>query len=252
MTAIEAVSNCGYAQRMRKTPSGPATKQTLRQRRDTVSKRIYPNRIHELTRAKNMTYAELADALGVHETTIARLAIGEQALTHDWMKRLGEALGVRPEELIVNAGVSSLRRIRIKGSLQAGDWAESHEWPEDDQYDVMVPDDPALRTLPLYGGMIVGESMNLRYPNGSAVVLSRIGQRPGEIAVGKRYHVRMTRADGQTEETIKTLVADEQNHFWLKPESSHPEHQEWIPLDGKPDVTVELLGRVRFVVHRED
>lgn len=257
MTAIGAVSNSGYAHDMRK-PIGPRTARhapaARPHRRALAAKpqRTYPNRIAEILHERGQTYAELGDAVDAHEITIAKLATGKQQLTFDWMKRLAAALGVAPQDIIAKPADSNLRRVRVRGALKAGDWAESHEWPDDDQYDVMVPDESSLRGLHLYGGEIAGESMNQRYPNRSVVVLSRIGQRPGEIAVGKRYHVRLTRPDGQTEETVKTLVKDDEGRFWLKPESSHPEHQEWIPLDGKPGVVVELVGRVRFVVQREE
>jgi len=248
---MRTVSNSGYAPYMRKPPPKPASGGTQR-RQPPTRRRAYPNQIHALTRAKKVTYAALGDLVGAHEVTIANLASGKQKLTQDWMNRLAEALGVGPGELISEAAGSGLRRVRVRGALKAGEWSEGHEWPEDDQYDVMIPDEPAFMHMDLYAGEIEGHSMNLRYPPGSAVVLALVGQRPGEIEVGKRYHVRRTRSDGLVEDTIKTLVKDDNGRFWLKPESSQPEHQEWISLDSQPGSTVELVGRVKFVVHRED
>ena len=116
----------------------------------------------------------------------------------------------------------------------------------------MIPDDPALQGVALYAGELRGESMNRRYPSGAIIILSKVSQRPGDITADRRYHVRMTHIDGLIEETIKTLAKDSAGEYWLKPESDHPECQEWIPLDGKPGTTVELIGRVRGVYHRED
>lgn len=224
-----------------------------------------PNRIYELTKARKWTYAEVAarvrelaetlgddDRMKVHEITINRLATGSIALTQDWMTTLGLVYSVDASEIITAPATEGLRRIKVTGALQAGAWAESHEFAIDEQHEIMIPDDPALRSVALYAGELRGESMNKRYPNGAIIIMSKVSQRPGEIAEGKRYHVRMTHADGLTEETIKTLAKDNSGEYWLKPESDHPEFQEWIPLDGKPGTTVELIGRVRGVYHRED
>lgn len=257
MSAIGTVSNSGYAQQMRrprpilprhsavKSPSAKLPKRRLR-------KEEYPNRIAELAQLRGLTYADIADAVDAHEITIAKLATGRQELTLTWMKRLAPVLGATPAEIIAKRSGDNLRAVIVKGELRAGAWAEKHQWQEDDQYEVMIPDDPAFRGLTLYGGAIEGESMNRRYPSGAVVILSRLTHRPGEIEEGRRYHVQRVRADGQTEETIKMLARSTDGRYWLVPESTDPEHQEWIPLEGKAGETIHLVGRVRYVVHRED
>jgi transcriptional regulator with XRE-family HTH domain len=252
MVAMGLVSKSGYLPDMSKRRSPAVVARKAAKPRARGQGRVYPNRIAELARAKGFTYATLGDAVRAHEVTIANLATGEQQLTHDWMKRLAEALSVQPEEIISRPAAEGMRRVRVRAWLEAGGWGESHEWPDADQFDVVIQDDPSLRNASLYAAEIRGQSMNLRYPQGSVVVFSRVVGRPNEIAAGKRYHVRRTRPDGLTEETLKTLVRNEDGRYWLKPESSAPEHQAWIALDGDKEATVELLGRVRFVVHRED
>ncbi|MGH6684999.1 MAG: hypothetical protein ACRECA_13960, partial [Pseudolabrys sp.] len=79
------------------------------------------------------------------------------------------------------------------------------------------------------------------------VVMSPVG----EVIPGRRYHVRRTRTDGLTEETIKTLVTGDDGQYWLKPESNKPEFQQWIALDGAPGESVHLVGCVRYVLRRE-
>jgi transcriptional regulator with XRE-family HTH domain len=219
--------------------------------RHGTTPKIYPNRIAELTKARGMTYATVGEALKAHEVTIAKLANDGQELTFSWMKRLAQVFDVTPAEIIARPAAEGMRRVRVLGAIQAGAWGEHHEWPEEDRYDVMLPDDPALRGLQLYAGEIAGPSMNLRYQEGTVVIFSRVVA-DAEIKEGRRYHVRQTRADGQTEETIKTLVKGEDGRFWLRPESTHPDFQEWIPLDGRPGGTIEVLGRVRYAVQREE
>jgi len=265
MTAIATNRNAAYPL---VTHRATARKPMPNKARKTVPKlmeRERPNRIHELTKQRKWTYAEVAarvrelaetlgddDRMRVHEITINKLASGKIALTQDWMITLGQVYSVSAAEIIERPATTGLRRISVKGAMRAGAWAESHEWPIDDQYEIMIPDDPALRDVALYAGKVEGHSMNRRYPDGAIIILSRVTQKPGEIVEGRRYHVRQTHADGMTEETIKTLAKDDEGKYWLKPESDHPEHQEWIPLDGKPGTTVTLIGRVRGVYHRED
>ena len=199
-----------------------------------------------------MTYADVGDRAGAHEITISNLANGKQKLTQEWMTRLAKVFSVRVSELLEAPAAKSMRRIQVRGALNAGAWQEGYEWSDDDQYDVLVPDEPALRGVELYAAQISGPSMNLRYPEGSIVILSPIAHSATEISPGRRYHVRRVRADGLVEETIKTLERGSDGHFWLKPESTNPEFQEWIPLEGLPGETIELVGRVRFTVRRED
>lgn len=245
MSAIGAVSVRGYSGGMPR-----------RQRKiaPTTTPRRYPNRIAELTKRSGLNYATVGDAAGSHEITIAKLATGKMKLTQGWMERLARVFKVSPAEIIARPLGEGLRRVRVRFAVQAGVLTRSNEWGDEQQYDVLMPDDANLRNAFLYAGEVRGDSMNLRYRPGSVVVFSSMdGAAATEIAEGRRYHVRRTFPDGTVEDTIKTLVRDE-NRWWLKPESTHPQHQEWIAYDDGTDksVKVELIGRVRYVVQRED
>lgn len=228
------------------------------------SKRPRPNRIFELTRARKWKYAdvaervrELAAARGdtarakVHTLTINRLATGEITLTQDWMNLLGEVFTVDPAEIITAPAAQNLRRVAVAIALQAGAWRRESELPIAERYDVMIRADAALADAVLYAGEIRGADTNLRYSAGSIAILSKLAQSPGEIIEGRRYHVRVIRADNMIEDTIKLLCSRE-GQYWLRPESDHPEFQEWLPIAGKPGHRVEIVGRVRGVFFRED
>ena len=212
--------------------------------------KLRTNRIRELAKRADLTYGEIARRLETSETQIARLANGDRKLNQGWMNRLAAVFEVQPSEIIDRPIHAGLRVVRVTGRVEAGRWAESHGIPEDDQYNVMVPDDPSIRSLNLYAVQIHGESMNQLYPDGSVAVLSSLLQRPGEIIAGKRYHVRVTRTDGSVEETIKTLMRDGKGQYWLKPESDSPEFTATL-LDPHEGEEVTLLGRVRWGVRRE-
>lgn len=229
------------------------------------SKKPKSNRIFELMKARHWTYAEVAERIRalakarkieaygkVHEVTINRLALGKAKLTQDWMKMLGEIFQVPAHELIATPAAQNLIVVHVTHVLDAGIWRGESELPEPMQFDVMIPNDPLFQNLTLYAGEIKGPSFNLRYPEKTIVVLSRIEQKPGEIVEGKRYHVRATRDDGLFEDSIKSLSRDGEGRYWLKPESDHPAHQGWLPLGGTDGLKVEIVGRVRGVFYRED
>lgn len=224
-----------------------------------------PNRIWELTKERKWTYAIVAervrtiakargdlDRAKVHEVTINRLASGKAKLTQDWMTLLGEAYAVSPAEIISAPVSQNLRRVLVICALEASNWRETNERPIKDQFEIMIPNDSALQGVSLYAGEITGDDNNLRYSRGSIVVCSKLEQKPGEITDGKRYHVRLSRVDGMIEDSIKCLTLGPEGDYWLKPESNHPDHQAWIPLAGRDDLKVEIIGRVRGVFFRED
>src|SRR5262245_15988237 len=213
-----------------------------------------PNRIRELCRARGITYADLGKLLDppAHEVTIAKLATGKQRLTQQWMQRLAIALNVTPAEIIQAAG-TGLRRVTVLGVIEAGEWHPRNRQPFE-SYDINIPDNPQFRNVAFYAAELRGDSMNKRYRDGSIIIFSRIsGTSPSEIREGWRYHVRKTKADGSTEETIQTLTKDAGGEWWLMPESTNPKFQQWTKLEGHlSGITIELIGRVRYALVNED
>ncbi len=90
----------------------------------TGPKRYPPNRVAELAQARRISYEKIAEQLGVHRQTVAKLANRTQRLTHAYMIAIGKALGVPPEQLIAKAPTEaiSLRPVPISGEIQAGAW----------------------------------------------------------------------------------------------------------------------------------
>jgi transcriptional regulator with XRE-family HTH domain len=208
------------------------------------------NRIKQLMKERRLSRDDVADAIGVHPITVSKLVSGKMKLTTEYLDKFGALFGVPPEQII--APPSSTRIVKVRGSLQAGLWAESVEWDPDDWYDVAIPDDAALRTIPLYAGETRGPSMNRRYPERTVLVFAHIEDTQELLEPGKRYIVERERADGLREATVKTLWRDEEGRMWLVPESTDPRFQEPIPIEGGEDDTVRILGRIRYSVQRED
>jgi hypothetical protein len=224
-------------------------------RKPKATKSERPNRIRELCRARKLIYSDLGKLLEppAHEVTIAKLATGKQRLTQEWMNRLAVALNVTPAEIIQAPGIG-LRQVTVVGSVEAGKW-HAKSLKEFASYDITIPDNAQFRNVAFYGAELHGDSMNKRYRNGSIIIFSPItGTSPSEIREGWRYHVRKTRAgDGSIEETIQTLTKDGNGDWWLMPESTNPEFQQWTKLEGHHSgITIELVGRVRYALVPED
>lgn len=206
--------------------------------------------------------AEAAAALGVAYPTYAAhenasRGIRPEAATKyarryrvslDWLL---EGKGAGPAQRQVKSGELEPRMVYVKGYVQAGEWAETWEWGDDEVYSVPVPDDPALRPFELHAAETRGPSMNKRYPEKTVLVFTDLIETGAHLELGRRYIVERERADGMREATVKTLWRDEAGKVWLLPESTDPRYQEPIPIDGGEDDTVRVVGRVVYAVSRE-
>lgn len=207
------------------------------------------NRIRELREAKGLSQEALGEIIGAHWQTVHRAESGKTALSEPKLAKYAEALEVGIDDLMAP---SSGRMVVVKGYVEAGAWAETWEWDEDNQYQVPVPDEPLFRGFTLHAAETRGPSMNKRYPEGTVIVFTDIIETQADIIVGKRYIVERERADGMREATVKQLWQDETGKYWLLPESTDPLFQEPIPINGNEDDTIRIVGRVRFAVSREE
>ena len=143
------------------------------------------------------------------------------------------------------------RTVPVSGFVEAGAFAEIWDMPEDDWYDVPVPDDARLAQYQLHAAEARGPSMNRRYPEGTVLIYTNLNDTNEELVFGKRYIVERERADGLREATVKTLWRDENGKAWLLPESTDPRYQEPDSHRGRRERHRALVGRVRYAVTRE-
>lgn len=192
----------------------------------------------------------LTETLGrsIDRAAVNKMAKGTRKIAADELIAMARYLNApAPSQ---NVG---LRTITVAAHVQAGYWAETWEWADDDKYEVAVPADPLLDGFQLYGAETRGPSMNRRWPERTVVVFTNVAETEETLTPGKRYIVQRTRADGATEHTVKLLHRDEKGKFWLVPESTDPLFQTPISVeDGAIDGdTVAIVGRVHFSVARE-
>lgn len=207
------------------------------------------NRVRDLREAKKLTQTELGDAIGTHYHTIQRIEKAKTRIMPKHEHALAELFGVRIEDLYLTTG---MRSVRVQQHVQAGDYAESHLWPDDDGYDVLVPDRTEYKSFTLYGAEARGASMNKVYPEGTVLVYVDIKETHENLIPGKRYIVERTLTDGLRESTVKTLWKDHEGVLWLLPESTNPRFGPVILKDGAPEnETIRIVGRVIFSVRDE-
>lgn len=208
------------------------------------------NRIKHLMKERNLSRDDVAAGIDAHPITVSKLISGKMKLTQEWMNRLAGVFGVPPEQII--AGPSHTRTVKVRSHVEAGAWEAHGEWPEDDWYDVAIPDDPNYRQYALFAAETRGPSMNRRYPERTVLIHTNLVDTGEELEVGKRYIVERERPDGTRETTVKTLSRDDDGKLWLLPESSDPRYQSPIPIDDELDAIVRVIGRVIYSVQRED
>lgn len=206
-------------------------------------------RLKQIRKERGLTQAQVAALLGLDLTNYNKLENGKTELTFTRMRQLAKILHVDAVDLMINR--TGTRTVPVRAHVQAGAWAESFEWPQDDWYEVSVPDAEDLRGLDLYAAETRGPSMDKIYPQGTVVVFTPL-RGPADVQAGRRYIVERLRTDGLREATVKTLAQDNAGKYWLMPESTDPRHQAPIQLNGDEGDRIELRGRVVYSVRRED
>ena len=182
------------------------------------------NRVREVRLSKSMTLDALAEKVGVHFTTIAKIERSQRRLSGELLVKISEALGVPPVDLVeVAPAALPVRNIPIIGRIAAGNWREA------------VLDPEGYIAIPLGGPNAFalrpeGDSMNLIAREGSLIVVD-----PDErdLLDGKLFAVM----NGDAETTFKRFRADPPR---LEPVSDNPIHKP-IALGREP---FTVIGRI--------
>ncbi|MGE0584147.1 MAG: XRE family transcriptional regulator [Flavobacteriaceae bacterium] len=216
--------------------------------------------LRRLRVAAKLSQAALAERAGVSQQLISQIEANTNKSTKE-LPAIAFALGVAVHRIDEEYDIpvpddelsKRVRTLKVAAHVQAGHWAETWEWADEDQYEVAVPLDPALKDFRLYGAETRGPSMNRRWPEGTVVVFTHVEETHESPTPGKRYVVERRRYDGaEAEYTVKLLHLDADGRLWLVPESDDPRFQAPIAIDdGVEDETVRIVGRVWYAVTRE-
>jgi hypothetical protein len=200
---------------------------------------------------KGKTNTGLAKALGLEQPRIPEIKDGRRRVQAAELPVIASYLEEPVPPQLVEV-TDPWQRVIVSGTVQAGYWAEPNEDRAGEPEVLQVPLPEILRSIPIQGIRVEGDSMNKVFPAGTRLVCASLYDLHEEEPIaGKRYIVRRTRADGAVEMTVKEAEQDATGKWWLWPRSTDPRHQEPIPFDTKEGDAIEVTARVLYSVRPE-
>lgn len=180
------------------------------------------NNVRKLRNAENLTIRDLADRMGIHFTTVARIERSAKPMSNDWIMRFAEALGVEPHEIADSPFAKTMPNVRMApviGLVAAGMWREAVQ--STDEY-IATP----ATGRQVFGLRVSGESMNKIAQDGSTVMVD-----PEQLHLldGKFY-----------------VVMNDEGEATFKQYRSNPARLE--PLSDVPGQATLMLGQTQFTV----
>ncbi|CAI3958315.1 LexA family transcriptional regulator [Commensalibacter papalotli (ex Botero et al. 2024)] len=192
-----------------------------------ISAGVGPDFIRKLEYAKNGPPIEklikLAHALNVD------INIFLKALDHDI--KFSPNSSLQPTEL---------KTVYIRGEVQAGKWTSAIEWPREEWIPTFMPPHPFYEKMKPFALKVKGDSMNLKFPDGSIVVavnFCELGRNPedGECVVT----IRRDPLTDNYEATLKIVQIRDDGSVFLWPRSNNPDFIKPIQL---PRMTTQYQG----------
>jgi len=201
-------------------------------------------KIRMLRESLGLNQAELAKKLDVKQASVSRWETERGGLDAENTAKLAKLAGTTVEELLYGNLGRPKNEIMVIGAVAAGNWVETIEWDESEQYSTGITLPPKISVLPLQGFEVRGPSMNLIYPDGTVVYVAPIHSLPGAPKSGQIVLVMRQDHHGLTECTLKEYVVDGDGKKWLRPRSDSLEHQTPINYTGGDVASVKITGVV--------
>lgn len=200
-------------------------------------------------RAGYETVADAARSLGVKYPTYASHENGSAGIRHPVAEKYARKFRVSLEWLLTGRGdmiaqgvapaEMEVSGLPVHGAIQAGHWLETTFLdPEGEPELLPVARDARFPRARQYALYVVGDSMDLDYPDGSYVTCVDFAESGLAIVDGLTVHVERHRAGGQLVEiTLKRVVA-KNGTFSLIPRSSNPIHQPITFTGNDTDIVI--------------
>lgn len=178
---------------------------------------------------------------------------GTRAFDVEAAKRYGRAFRVDPAWLLGLASATGPAHLQqenevvVIGSVAAGVWREETEWEPERRFTIAVGPSP-FQGAQRFGLRVEGRSMDLQFPPDTildCVSIHGLGLPPES---GDHVIVERKRADGLRETTVKRFHVDEEGRKWLVPESTRPEFQAPIEIDGAEAAEDDEIRVVAYVI----
>lgn len=202
--------------------------------------------LKQLREGLGLSQEDMAERLGCSISMVSRWEAGKSNIPSERLPDLARAYEARVADIfqdddgpIVPLGPT----IPIRGKVAAGLWAEA--WDETDEGRTMMGrPDIAVPIRDRFGVVVVGDSMNMRYPSGTLLECVAFYTNV-EIASGKRVIVQRRNRSGEIEVTVKEYLIDEHGVEWLVPRSYNPAFQQFrVDEPGEDIEEVQIIGIV--------
>ena len=203
-------------------------------------------------RAGYASAADAARALGVKEPTYYSHENGSSGLRASVAEKYARKFRVSLTWLLTGQGELStngaepyeiaVAGLPLLGTIQAGHWLETTDAIEGASKEMVpVVKDPRFPHAKQYALLVVGDSMDLDYPDGSIVTCVDFADSGLALVEGMLLHVERQRAGGQLVEITLKAVERRRGNIFLVPHSSNPKHQAFA-LNGS-DSDTEVIAR---------
>lgn len=206
-------------------------------------------------RAGYETAAEAARALGVKDQTYYAHENGSSGLRAEVAEKYARKFKVSLEWLLTEKGEISpngvvpheigIAGLPLLGNIQAGHWLETTFADEGAEREMLpVARDLRFPHAKQYALRVVGDSMDLDFPDGSVVTCVDFAESGLALTEGMTIHVERQRGGGQLVEITLKFVERRRGEFVLVPRSSNTKYQAFPMSSNGHDTEVFVRGIV--------
>ncbi|CDB40730.1 putative prophage repressor [Azospirillum sp. CAG:260] len=174
-----------------------------------------------------LTQAELGAMVGFSQQSITKFEKGERTIDENKIYRFAKVLKIDPAEFVngSNANGSSITTINKIGFVEAGNWQEAFQLPQDEWEPVCYEMNDNIKGLHIFALGVRGNSMNRIFPAEKTTLicmdindfynLNADGVQNGDYVIAQRIS-----SDGKYEATVKRFTRVDENTVILSPEST--------------------------------
>lgn len=214
-------------------------------------------RLSERMQTLQLNNSQLGRLSGTSESFVRDILRGKsKSPSPDKLSRLATALG-RSLEWLVNGQAdgspapSLVDGLEVLGDIQAGNWMDISLLGDDHREREVIPvaRDQRFPSAKQYLLRVVGDSMNLKYPEFSYVHCVELHGSGIKKRVGQVVHVE--RHNGPLVEVTLKEITEMNGQIVLSPRSSNTKHQPLV-LDGDSATEIVIKGFVIGRYQREE
>jgi SOS-response transcriptional repressor LexA len=204
----------------------------------------------------NLNNSQLGRLSGTSETFVRDIRRGKSLNPGpEKLAKLAAALGTTLEWLVTGedepADRPKVEGLEVLGDIQAGNWMDISLFDDGNREREVIPvaRDQRFPKAAQYLLRVVGDSMNLKYPEFSYVhcveaIASGIKKKIGQV-------VHVERHQGSLVEVTLKEITDINGKIVLSPRSTNPKHQPLV-LDGDSSTEILIKGFVIGRYEREE